>query len=91
MFTVVEENFEFRGSDMVQNEGNKQEKNGERGMCEIPDKYRQKIQNSKITDRPRQIKTIPDFLGNPDYSRSCGNPVLTVFLILRFDLPPYDS
>ena len=52
---MVEENFEFRGSDMVQNEGNNQEKKiGERGMCEIPDKYRQKSHNIQ------KIQTDPD-------------------------------
>ena len=73
MFTMVEENFEFRGSDMVQNEGNKQEKNWWERMCEIPDKYRQKshkIQKIQTDpDKSRQfqtfweIQTIPDAVG----------------------------
>ena len=39
--------------------------------------------NFKNTDWPRQIKTIPDFFGNPDNSRPCGNPVFGSPISLR--------
>ena len=69
---MVEENFEFRGSDMVQNEGNKQEKklvregcvkfqtNTDKKVIKFK-KYRQtqiNPDNSRLFGKSRQFQTL---------------------------------